>query len=145
MKFSEHATCRSGLILLQRQCSILRICAFVNDIMFSHNWTTTDTGFEFSKLFSTTLQMAPLNCAPGGQVCHHWLSCFIRNHRSIKLTWKSVFSHGNEPRQERQELNKQVAKTEPQIRNETCPRWRHQQTYLSTQQCNMSVRPPSQK
>ena len=49
--------------------------------MFSHNGPNTDTGLEsatlrHSQLFTVTRQVAPLNCAHGGEVRYRRLPCF---------------------------------------------------------------------
>ena len=45
-KFSAHATCGRGSVLLSRQCSMLRTSGFVDDVMFSDNRPNRDTGME---------------------------------------------------------------------------------------------------
>jgi len=50
---------------------------FVDDVMFSHSRTNTDTGLESrcSKLFIVTRLVALPNCASGGEVCYRRMPC----------------------------------------------------------------------
>jgi len=51
----------------RQQCNTLCTSGFVDDVMFLHNGTNTDTGLSLrrSELFTVSRQVAPLNCAPG--------------------------------------------------------------------------------
>ena len=75
MTFSVAAVRVHRSALLCRQCSMLcMLCTsgFVDDVMFSHNTWSLRRG----ELFTVTRQAAPLNCAPGGEVCYCRLPCY---------------------------------------------------------------------
>jgi len=57
---------------------------FVNDIVFSHNETNTDTSLEFV-MCQMTCQMAPVNCAHVGGICSHWLLYSVEMHNGRLL------------------------------------------------------------
>ena len=75
-KLSVHVTCGHGSVVLWRQCcTYFKLCGW--SYIVSHNEILIQPwSLQCSELFTVTHQVAPLNCAPMGEACCHWLLLF---------------------------------------------------------------------
>jgi len=75
---------------------MLSTSGFVDEVMFSRNETNTDTGLEcevWQIIYSDLPYLAPLNCAPGGEVCYRRLPCWDWHFFSVTpaiVTWYQI-------------------------------------------------------